>query len=119
MKNKDYYKTWYASKTKEELEALKDRKLETRRVRIYGVPRSRLDELIDLQYGACPGCLRDVTSSHQPDETSNTRSAVDHSHTTGKVRGVLCGRCNRLIGLADEDPLILKMLAAYIEDTKE
>ena len=48
---------------------------------------------------------------------------VDHDHSccgSGSscgmcVREILCGRCNRLIGLAQDDPEILKSAAAYIE----
>lgn len=41
--------------------------------------------------------------------------AVDHNHTTGENRRLLCGRCNKMIGLAREDPEILRAGAAYLE----
>lgn len=44
------------------------------------------------------------------------RLCVDHDHKTGKVRGVLCTRCNTALGsLQDSEDLILK-LAAYIRE---
>jgi recombination endonuclease VII len=42
---------------------------------------------------------------------------VDHNHTTGLIRGLLCFKCNRLIGLSGDSPEILKRLADYLEAT--
>jgi hypothetical protein len=41
---------------------------------------------------------------------------VDHEHSTGKVRGVLCGRCNKGIGLFDDSPKLLRAAARYLGD---
>ncbi len=43
---------------------------------------------------------------------------VDHNHTTGKVRGLLCPNCNTMLGKAKEDINILKNTIKYIEDYK-
>lgn len=43
------------------------------------------------------------------------RLAVDHDHRTGKVRALLCDRCNRGIGYLDEDPVKLRAAAEYLE----
>ena len=39
---------------------------------------------------------------------------VDHDHKTGKVRGILCGKCNRAMGLLDENIRILERMIAYL-----
>jgi hypothetical protein len=39
---------------------------------------------------------------------------VDHNHTTGKVRELLCHLCNAMIGCAREDIAILASAAAYL-----
>ncbi len=40
---------------------------------------------------------------------------VDHDHTTGEVRGLLCHNCNRAIGLLREDPERLRRAIEYLE----
>jgi hypothetical protein len=40
---------------------------------------------------------------------------MDHDHATGKFRGWLCDRCNRGLGLLGDDPILLRRMAAYIE----
>jgi len=43
--------------------------------------------------------------------------AVDHCHDTGKVRGLLCGRCNPMIGYADHNVDILTRAIDYLKRT--
>lgn len=43
----------------------------------------------------------------------------DHCHTTGKFRGWLCTGCNTALGMANDDPRILRSLADYIERWQE
>jgi hypothetical protein len=40
---------------------------------------------------------------------------LDHDHLTGKFRGWLCVSCNRALGLAKDDPDLLRALAEYLE----
>ena len=44
---------------------------------------------------------------------------VDHCHSTGKVRELLCHNCNRGLGLFQDSPELLKRAAAYIEKHAE
>ena len=45
-----------------------------------------------------------------------TRSLhMDHCHKTGKARAVLCHRCNQTLGHAEDDPVLLRAMADYIE----
>ena len=49
---------------------------------------------------------------------SDENALVDHSHETDKVRGLLCRKCNLALGHTNDDPLILRQLAAYLEESK-
>lgn len=43
---------------------------------------------------------------------------VDHSHNTGKVRGIVCTNCNLLLGHAKDDAERLRAAANYLEKHK-
>jgi len=40
---------------------------------------------------------------------------MDHDHVTGKFRGWLCGKCNTILGMAGDDPDVLRLLATYLD----
>lgn len=44
----------------------------------------------------------------------NKTPHIDHCHETKKVRGLLCGRCNYLLGVAQDNPLVLARAALYL-----
>lgn len=67
------------------------------------------DELLARQNGVCAIC----GSSH-PRRKQSTRFCVDHDHETGQVRGLLCGPCNTMIGLAREDIDVLNNAIIYL-----
>lgn len=65
------------------------------------------DNLLKAQNGCCAICLR------PPND--NKFLNVDHCHTTGKIRGLLCSRCNPALGkLKDSKELLLKAIE-YLE----
>lgn len=43
---------------------------------------------------------------------------VDHCHSTGKVRGLLCHNCNRALGLFKDNPDVLIRAAEYVKKGK-
>lgn len=76
--------------------------------RTFGITLQEYNDLFVKQNGLCKGCY-----IHQRD--LKIAFAVDHNHTTGKVRGLLCGNCNVSIGNAKDSPEILRRLADYVE----
>lgn len=79
-----------------------------------GVTGLAYDRMLADQGGACAICL-------QPEWRLNPRSgvlhtlAVDHDHATGAVRGLLCNRCNIVLGHAKDDRDLLRGMIAYLE----
>ncbi len=43
---------------------------------------------------------------------------VDHNHNGGEVRGLLCYKCNLLLGLCNEDLTLLQKAVIYLETKK-
>ncbi len=42
--------------------------------------------------------------------------AIDHCHTTGDIRGLLCTLCNTAIGKFKDNPIIIRKAASYLEN---
>lgn len=74
----------------------------------FGITEDDYEHMFEKQMGLCAIC-------HKPD---NIRLAVDHDHDTGKVRGLLCKRCNMGIGLLNDDPDIVTSAALYLKGNK-
>ena len=72
----------------------------------YGITRAEYDRLLSAQGGLCAAC-------HRPPEKRCLD--VDHDHTTGRVRGLLCNPCNITLGRCREGGEWLRKLADYIE----
>ena len=71
-------------------------------LKIYGITEKDYLIIFEKQKGVCKIC-------NQPQITK--RLAVDHCHNTNKIRGLLCDRCNRGIGLFKDNPKTI--LSAY------
>jgi hypothetical protein len=70
----------------------------------YGISEEDYERLYSNQSGKCAICKR-----------AHSRLHIDHDHSTGHIRELLCGSCNRAIGLLKEDVAVLKAAARYIE----
>lgn len=82
--------------------------------RKYGITVERLDEMMIEQNGLCAVCEGPSTKIHHGSQKVMDL-CVDHDHETGKVRGLLCDRCNRAIGLLQDSAANLRRAAAYLE----
>lgn len=63
--------------------------------------------MLEAQMGVC------VTCGKPP--ATGKRFHIDHDHNTGRVRGLLCGACNRGLGMFYDSPDALRTAAAYLE----
>lgn len=75
--------------------------------RKFGITIEEYDRMLAAQGGVCKVC-------HRP--PGKYRLSVDHIHGTKTVRGLLCARCNRGIGLFWDDPAVFRRAAGYLEE---
>lgn len=69
----------------------------------YGIGVQEYNQLLESQNGVCAICKETCPTGRN--------LAVDHSHKSGKVRGLLCVRCNQGLGhFMDSEELITRML---------
>ncbi len=86
--------------------------------RNYGITLSDYDAMAKAQKGKCAICRKIETARKMKQECHDILS-VDHCHETGKVRALLCRRCNAILGLANDDIALLKKAARYISRHKK
>ena len=78
----------------------------------YNITEEELLQLAEKQEYKCAICKKKISII-----SSSKGLVIDHCHKTGKVRGLLCYSCNTLIGLAKENPEILKSAINYVSNT--
>lgn len=63
----------------------------------YGITIEEYDKMVNAQKGVCAICKGSLTDSR------GFRPHIDHCHKSNVVRGVLCGDCNKGLGLFKDD----------------
>lgn len=77
----------------------------------YGVTGDQFDKMLADQCGVCAICHKPETGTRLG---TVRQLSVDHDHTTGQTRQLLCGHCNRGLGQFRDDPAALTAAAAYL-----
>jgi hypothetical protein len=93
---------------------LRERAAIKSRINKYGVTADDYAKLLVAQGGLCAICRQPETVVSRYTHRVRTLS-VDHCHTTHRVRGLLCARCNSAIGLARENADVCRAMAVYLE----
>jgi hypothetical protein len=75
--------------------------------KLYGMSLLQYDIILKSQDGKCAICFR-------ADPTGKGSFHVDHCHQTGEVRGLLCSRCNMMIGMASDSIEVLLRAVSYL-----
>lgn len=68
----------------------------------YGLEKYKYEEMLEEQGGVCAMCK------------TNEPRCVDHDHTTGLVRGLVCYRCNMVVGFYENTPNMFSLIKAYL-----
>ena len=88
--------------------------------RKYGITLDQYNVILAAQGGVCKICLGADSREWKDGRKQLAPLCVDHEHKSGKVRGLLCNRCNVAIALAQENIDILASAIRYLsESTKE
>ena len=74
--------------------------------KMYGLTLEEYNKMSNSQKHVCKICGES--------EPYNTSLAVDHCHTTGKIRGLLCSNCNRALGFMKDSKERLKNAIVYL-----
>lgn len=89
----------------------------------YGLTPEDVAVMLDQQDGCCalcgdrPGPLEN--GWYKTGHFRESGLVIDHDHTTGAVRGMVCSNCNTGLGLLKEDPERLRRAIAYIQRCSE
>lgn len=70
----------------------------------HGIIREKYEQMLKAQGHKCAICKEEFTKNPH----------VDHCHTTGNIRGLLCMGCNRGIGYLKDDPDVLRAAINYL-----
>ena len=91
-------------------DAIKDQKLKT----AFGLSLEVYNNMLSAQGGVCAICKKEESVLSVKGKTKSL--AVDHCHTTGRVRGLLCQKCNQALGLFDDDLERLNSAISYLKE---
>ena len=74
----------------------------------YGISEEQRKELINKQDNKCACCGSEFN------DTARGRPVIDHCHSSGQVRDIICDRCNITLGLIGDDTGLAKKLIDYL-----
>jgi hypothetical protein len=106
QKRREWYRTEMAKPVNRRSASVRTREY---RLRQMGATPEAIQQRRDEQGGGCAICRR------------HKRLLIDHNHTTGAFRALLCSSCNTALGLLQDSPEILQEAIAYLNrwDTPE
>lgn len=97
---------------------IRQRQREYNLERNYGMSQADYEALLVKQGGCCAICGAGSGWIHRQSGKPK-RLAVDHDHKTGRVRGLLCDRCNTILGKAEDSPDLLIKASDYLMHPNE
>jgi hypothetical protein len=124
---KDYRRNWY-KENKERLKELKkvyyqNNKIPQRERDLlsrYGISIKDYDLMRENQEYKCKCCgVTEQTLLELYPNSHHKTLCVDHCHTTQKVRGLLCNKCNTFIGFLEARSQHFEKAVSYLNESKE
>ena len=103
-------KTCRAAKVREWHQAHPDKVKNNNLKSNYGITIDDYKLLLETHNNLCAICKLAPTATYKSSASLN----VDHDHTTGRIRGLLCNKCNSGIGFFQESPELLGRAVIYL-----
>lgn len=97
---------------KKNTKALSDSRRKANYKHKYGVTTDQVDQMVADQSNKCAICGEE---GFKMSNKVKHKLVLDHCHTSGKVRGMLCNNCNRGLGLFQDNTEYLKNAITYLE----
>ena len=92
-----------------------DTRLNSTFKRQYGITLLEYNSMLETQQNKCAICKQVETAKYK---CIIRHLSVDHNHSTGKVRQILCNNCNRLLGSAKDCIKILEEAIKYLRSSE-
>ena len=103
VKRNEYLKEWYRKNP--------DKKRSQKYRRRYGIDVEDYNKMLAEQDNVCAIC-----GNTDLGRKMAKYFVIDHCHKTGEIRGLLCHKCNMILGLCNDDPEILLSGALYLKN---
>jgi len=81
----------------------------------YDLTVKELNDALEAQNGNCAIC-EEVLPDLLVYNNRRRGYAIDHNHETGKFRGILCLKCNSMLGMARDSQILLEKASAYLKE---
>ena len=81
----------------------------------YGITSEEFTRLLNSQGGYCRICREVRFYKNKAAKNPKLNLYVDHCHKTGVVRGILCARCNTLVGFIECNKRLLGKINRYLQ----
>ena len=116
---KEYQKQWYIKNKDRQSKRQKEYKIKNKDKIMdiglrynFNLTLDQYNKMLSDQNNSCKVC-----NTHESELTR--KLAVDHCHTTDKIRGLLCMNCNTSLGHLKEDTKIMQKLIEYVKEHNE
>lgn len=109
MKRAEYDKKYREENKEEYALRQKKKRLKAR----YNLTFDDYLQMCSEQNNVCAICKKQETTKTSHGDIRPL--AVDHCHTSNKVRGLLCNKCNIILGFCEDNPLVLLEAAEYLK----
>lgn len=99
----------YAKASKKYWNQISETKKRNNWLKRYGITKEEYETMYKKQNQSCWVCKKQCLSGQY--------LSVDHCHKTGKVRGLLCKKCNSALGMLDDDIELLETAIIYLKNS--